>query len=142
MYYLPFDPAPDVEEAFTYGDCWCLAKAIHDISGYPIVALGCSHTGPAECERDRDWHHMFVALPDGNLLDVRGIWSQEAMLSEWAENYKFCHPEDGPYYCLDFWLVEDWEDATSHQTPAYPENSPEETALDVLAQLDNAFVSC
>lgn len=140
MNYIPFDPAPDVEEAFIFGDCWRLAKAIHDISGLPIYAVGCSHTGPAELERD--WSHMFVALGDGNLLDVRGIWSEAAMLDEWKEAYEFCHPEDGPFYCLDFWLVEDWEEATYHQHYAFPEIDPEKTAREVLAQLDDALVSC
>lgn len=140
MYYLPFDPAPEVEEAFTYGDCWRLAKAIHDISGYPIYAVGCAHTGPSES--NRDWSHMFVALPDGNLLDVRGIWSEETMLDEWKEEYNNCHPEDGPYYCLDFWLVEDWEEATHHQSPVYPEVDPAFYAREVLDELDYALVAC
>ena len=144
MYYLPFDPAPDVEEAFTYGDCWCLAKAIHDISGYPIVALGCSHTGPAECERDRDWHHMFVALPDGNLLDIRGVWDEEAMLEEWSPLYDYCEHEEesSDHGCLDFWAVRIWEDATILQAPRYPEEDAQQAARYVLAELDAALANC
>ena len=144
MYYLPFHNIDfDVEDAFTYGDCWRLAKELHDITGYPIYALGCSYTGPAETERN--WCHMFVRLPDGNLLDVRGVWDEEAMLEEWSHLYDdYCdHGEESyQYECLEFWAVRIWEDATMLQAPRYPEEDAQQAARYVLAELDAALANC
>lgn len=143
MYYLPFHNIDtDVEDAFTYGDCWRLAKELHDIAGYPIYAIGCAYTGPSET--NRDWCHMFVALPDGNLLDVRGVWDEEAMLEEWSHLYDYCEHEEesSDHGCLDFWAVRIWEDATILQTPCYPEEDAQQAARDVLAELDAALANC
>lgn len=143
MYYLPFHNIDtDVEDAFTFGDCWCLAKELHDIAGYPIYAIGCAYTGPNET--NRDWCHMFVALPDGNFLDIRGVWDEEAMLEEWSPLYDYCEHEEesSDHGCLDFWAVRIWEDATMLQAPSYPEEDAQQAARYVLAELDAALANC
>jgi hypothetical protein len=66
-----------VERLFEWGYCHALALAINEATGWPIVGLwsGGRHGG---CE------HWVVQRPDGILLDVRGAWEPEEMMSRFG----------------------------------------------------------
>ena len=58
---------------YTEGDCWVLALALSEQSGWPVaVTAGESHA--------------FVIDPDkGLVLDIRGLRPLEELLAEWGE---------------------------------------------------------
>lgn len=61
-----FDALPDVEKVqwrYCHSDCDDFALTLHEITGYPVVAINSPRRGPM---------HRLVEAPDGRLLDARG----------------------------------------------------------------------
>lgn len=67
-------------ERYTNGDCLQLAQAIHDLTGWQIVAV--LETWTAQGTR---WArgHVTVRHPDGDLVDIRGQVDQDQIIAEW-----------------------------------------------------------
>lgn len=65
---VPFDFSVDAVEAFTMGDCGYLALAIHLQTGWSLAALHQEDDPLA-------WGHVGVQLPNGDYLDIEGIWT-------------------------------------------------------------------
>lgn len=72
-----FQLPADVQEAFTYGDCWHLAKTINRLTGYPVV------TAQWQELQGSGWCHAANRLPDGRILDIEGVWLEEEWLWKW-----------------------------------------------------------
>jgi hypothetical protein len=64
------------EERFTCGDCHYLARALHLLTGWPIVAFQDSWGRP-------DVHAM-VKMPNGKLLDIYGPQSVRTARRHWC----------------------------------------------------------
>lgn len=54
--------------AYTYGQCHALARAIHELTERPIVAIHDAHHAPTSGHLD----HLMIRLHDGRLFDVKG----------------------------------------------------------------------
>lgn len=65
---------PAAVEAFTRGACAGLAIALHDATGWPIIEVGHCDGLPL---------HFTVRHPSGQMLDIRGLHTDEAMRDEW-----------------------------------------------------------
>jgi hypothetical protein len=69
---------------FKYGGCGALAIAIHDATGWPIVAITDSHNvfedGTAGGGSALHWT---VRRPDGKLIDIDGAHSPEDLVEEY-----------------------------------------------------------
>lgn len=65
-----------LNERFTEGDCHVLARAIHEITGWPMATFA-SGKYPVT--------HAFVAMPDGRYLDIEGVSTREELLAHWKE---------------------------------------------------------
>jgi hypothetical protein len=60
---------------FMQGSCYQLAKALHDITGWPMYA----YWDGAEYDI-----HVFVETPTGTYLDINGEHTKDQMLARWA----------------------------------------------------------
>ena len=72
--------------AFTEGDCWRLAHALHELTGWEIVALSDADEYEVDANdlpEDSYWSHMVVRHPKGYLVDIEGIYSEEDILHKW-----------------------------------------------------------
>ncbi len=92
------------EHAFLYGACGALALALHQETGWPIVAITDGHNvfsasewmgwrdpdapviGPAEAPRAGGGSalHWCVFRPDGKLVDVDGAHDPEDLVDRYA----------------------------------------------------------
>lgn len=59
----------DARYAFTQGQCHALAMAVHEDTGWPIVAWSFWRYGDVP-------DHYLVKTPDGQLLDIKGTHDQ------------------------------------------------------------------
>lgn len=70
--------------AFKYGACGALAIALHDATGWPVVAITDSHNvfddGTAGGGSALHWT---VRRPDGMLIDVDGAHTPESLVEEY-----------------------------------------------------------
>lgn len=72
-----YRPAYSTFVAYTEGDCWNLALAIHKLTGLPIITTA---FGVRE-----NWEHVAV-LKDGLVLDIAGLRPLEEWKEEWGPN--------------------------------------------------------
>lgn len=71
---VAFPYPEEVIEAFTHGDCWALARAFSDaVDLYPVTISA----------KDDCWFHAGTRLLDGRIVDIEGIWEEEAWLAHW-----------------------------------------------------------
>lgn len=82
----------DDKKLFTQAACHRLAKAINDLTGWPIYAFWDGE--------DYDVH-TFVKMPNGDYLDIEGAKSPEAFMLRWTEY--------SPRYVPSFDLLDDWD---------------------------------
>jgi len=71
---------------FTEGDCWRLAHAIHELTGWEIVAISNEDEyDPDANSNDEDtyWGHMVVRHPTGYLVDIEGIYNEADIIQKW-----------------------------------------------------------
>lgn len=85
----PRDLTPGVldgiaKRAFKFGDCDILAVALHDATGWPIVKITDKHNvfDDGEAGGGSALHYM-VRHPDGGLVDVDGLHSEDEILDEY-----------------------------------------------------------
>lgn len=127
----------DTCEAFTFGDCWRLAKALYNITGWEIAAVVCENQA---CQGNtRDWCHMGNITPEGDFIDITGIASVDYTLDKWGEEFwMHCEEvEDDECITVVPLTVEQWKGMTEEQEPRYEEENPVTAAQEVLA----AYVS-
>lgn len=67
-------------ERFNTTDCWQLAKALHDVTGWPMVAVGYE----VEDAPGIGWSHLLVRRPDGKLVDVEGAHEEGPVLDRFG----------------------------------------------------------
>lgn len=78
---------PEVEHVFSNGQCHALALAIHEATGWQMVALDFWQDIP---------NHVLVRMPDGRLLDIAGTDVED----RWpTADCRDCAPED-----VDAWV--------------------------------------
>lgn len=77
-YLLEESPCDSADkDIFTNGDCWKLARLLHDRGVGELVIV-------ADFEDPIDsWCHMAVELPDGNYLDVLGVYTRQQFENHW-----------------------------------------------------------
>lgn len=67
----------DLIDTYTSSECWALAWQLHQITGWPPVAIA-----------DRaGWYHVACQRPDGNLVDIHGANSPIDVLDMWQDHY-------------------------------------------------------
>lgn len=71
------------KRAFKYGACGALAIALHDATGWPIVAITDAHNVYGEDAGGGSALHWTVRTPEGLLLDVDGLHTTEELVSEY-----------------------------------------------------------
>lgn len=85
----------DAVTAFTEGDCWALAIAVHKMTGWPLVLAG------TDSASDLDgYSHVMVRMPDGLLLDITGASTVEEVEATWGPTLEttldaFWYNDDG-----------------------------------------------
>lgn len=121
---------PDEQEAFTFGDCWLLARAMHNITGWQMVAVGC--TGGAVDGMLRDWVHIAVRTPQGLILDINGLHTDDEVRDQWQGEFWMVSDEEGVIEIFDI-DVAFWEGLTDDQSARYPEVDPSLSAQRLLA---------
>ncbi|MBF0724044.1 hypothetical protein [Sanguibacter inulinus] len=70
--------SPELEERFTEGECDLLSDALHEVTGWPVVAVGDGDGGVV------GWVHAGVRMPSGDILDARGAHGPLTWLDDWA----------------------------------------------------------
>lgn len=87
-------------QAFTYGDCWALAEAMSQQSGYPVVSVSGA---------ERGWVHAGVLLPSGEVLDAEGVHAPETWKQVWADKQQTSFiPLFGGSFVLREWSAKEW----------------------------------
>lgn len=72
--------------AFKYGACGALAIALHDATGWPIVAITDHHNVFEDGEAGGGSAlHWTVRHPDGRLIDIDGAHNPETLLSQYHD---------------------------------------------------------
>lgn len=66
--------------AFKFGACGALAIAMHDATGWPIVAITDAHNVEDGRAGGGSALHWAVRRPDGTLVDVDGVHSVEELV--------------------------------------------------------------
>jgi hypothetical protein len=72
------------ERAFKYGACGALAIALHDATGWPVVAITDSHNVEDGRAGGGSALHWTVKHPSGKLLDIDGLHDPADLVSEYA----------------------------------------------------------
>jgi hypothetical protein len=67
-----------LEERFTEGECDLLSDALHEVTDWPVVAVGDGDGGVV------GWVHAGVQMPSGDILDARGAHDPLMWLDDWA----------------------------------------------------------
>ncbi len=70
------------KRAFKFGGCGALALAIHEATGWPLVAITDAHNVEDGKALGGSALHYSVRRPDGLLIDIDGAFSDEQMI--WA----------------------------------------------------------
>lgn len=117
---------PDEIRAFTQGDCWALALALHEATGWQLVAIGYSDEWAQPLEY-RSWEHVGVRRADGKVVDITGVHEEPEWLARWHNPaYGATFETEARHFC-DFKRV--WD------------HVPSMYAKEILGQLEVAPVS-
>jgi len=76
---------PAAENAFTRGACGALAIAMHDATGWPIVAITDHHNVYGDKAGGGSALHWVVRRPDGMLVDVDGAHDPDELLERYHD---------------------------------------------------------
>lgn len=68
-----FGFSEEIVEELTHGDCWHLASALRSRLKLPYAII----------HGDGQMHHAGIELPDGNIVDIDGVWE----VSEWERHW-------------------------------------------------------
>lgn len=75
---------------FTAGACGAIALALHDRFGWPLIAITEADNVHEGIAGGGSSVHYMVRVPDGRLLDILGLHTDEEALEEWGG-----HTDDG-----------------------------------------------
>ena len=64
-------------EIFTKGDCWALARVLHELGAGELVML-VSEPAPSV-----EWSHILIRRPNGKYLDAYGLLTEKEMRLFW-----------------------------------------------------------
>ena len=124
-----FHFSEEVENAFTTGDCWHLARTVHLIAGYPIVTFQHFDYG------QNLWAHAGNRLPDGRIVDIEGVWPEQTWLEQWSHNVD----ADAETIYVQDWTLPLWDEELENCDfdLEYPEvsNDVQRYAREIIAQL-------
>lgn len=70
----------DIVDNYTRGACWYLALALHNKTGLPLTAIWGEDT----------IHHVGVELPNGDIVDVDGVWTSNHWSGYWYDELDMC----------------------------------------------------
>lgn len=123
---IPFNFSDEVNEAFTCGDCWHLARTMHLLAGYPVVTFNHFVYGPDL------WAHAANLLPDGRIVDIEGIWSEK----DWRKKWSGIMGADVETTYARQWNLEQWNEECDFDME-YPQISKDAQgyAQEIIAQL-------
>lgn len=87
-------------EAFTKGDCWVLTQSLN---------AQCKEMAPVTISSTcrRWWCHVGNRMKDGRIVDIEGVWEEEAWLAHWTP-YVYEH-HDTEIMVLD-WTTQEFAD--------------------------------
>lgn len=83
-----FDFPEETVFDLTHGDCWFLAASLSKALNLPYATI----------YGDDEIQHVGVELPDGNIVDIEGIWEPQEWENRWYDAldafdvYLGCHP--------------------------------------------------
>ena len=72
------------KHVFTMGGCDALAIALHDATGWPIVAITDAHNVYGRRAGGGSALHWTVQHPDGKLLDIDGLHDAEDLVERYS----------------------------------------------------------
>jgi hypothetical protein len=72
------------KRAFKYGACAALAIALHDRTGWPIVAITDAHNVEAGKAGGGSALHWAIQAPTGQILDIDGSHYAQALIAAYA----------------------------------------------------------
>lgn len=82
------------DDHFTSGACHLFARALHEATGYPIVAI--------KHQSKKSWSHMGVRAPDGRFWDVSGPYPKDSgVLDDWTGSHTHVPEGEGVLKELD-----------------------------------------
>ncbi len=90
---------------FTCGDCHILAKRIAKVTGWDLCTFVDEEGDP--------FLHAFVRMPDGNILDVNGVQTEEAFRQHWQA------PAEDPSYRIGTWTWSGLRASTWWTSPTF-----------------------
>lgn len=96
------------KSAFKYGACGALAIALHDATGWPIVAITDHHNVWDGKAGGGSAMHWTVQRPDGKLIDIDGAHDPEDLVEEYHYDADDEQAAWGLSSCADVveWCVE------------------------------------
>jgi hypothetical protein len=100
--HYSFHLDPELIEAFSLGDCWHLAKMLESLTGWEVHALSYDAELALTEPEAVEWEHMVVRHPSGYLVDITGVYTDEALLERWFadrrhidDQHAAIHPAEG-----------------------------------------------
>jgi len=104
-----YEASADVIHAFTAGDCGYLALALNQLTGWSVVTI-------TPVEDENYWPHAAVQMPDGNIIDIEGIWTPDHFEAWW-----YSDEHDYRIYVRDV----EWATASvQKRAPKFPDYDP------------------
>lgn len=126
---------------YTEGDCWALALAVHRMTGWPLTALGYADEDSTPRE-ERGWVHVVVRMPDGQLLDVRGIRDEDTCAREFLWSGFSFYEVTAQELLIDFEKDDDRDPPASALCYAPDWETVRSDAETLMSALHGSMVSC
>ncbi|MBC9704062.1 MAG: hypothetical protein H9W81_03370 [Enterococcus sp.] len=70
----------DVAYMYSHGYCWWLAKGLADLTGLTPIAVWAKGS----------IHHVGVELPNGEVIDIDGVWNRQNWQGFWNRELDYC----------------------------------------------------
>ncbi|WP_251151388.1 hypothetical protein [Cellulosimicrobium sp. Marseille-Q4280] len=133
-------PVNDADDTtFTGGYCHRLAQALHERTGWPQVVIADGPNGVV------GWVHAGVRTPSGQILDVRGLHSEDDWAEEWGSTvdaYGHDMPEEAGYDGDDVWVYPaDQFDWTPEKGWGEPDGGHDESTEKRAAQVADLLIA-
>jgi hypothetical protein len=114
----------DEVQRYIKHDCWVLARALGELTGWTVVGIGFSGTAEPD-DGYRDFAHLAVRTAHGRILDIQGNHSEQNFLRRWQghamhEHSKTCQMDPCPHQVVLFDVKNDkdyWNNLLDGITP-------------------------
>lgn len=70
----------DLSEYFTCGECWSLALALHEVTGWPLAFVFPALAGST------DWRHVGAVHPTGRFVDWGGFSDEVEFVEDFGDD--------------------------------------------------------